>query len=148
MNDVVDTIKQLPDSPKPPAKHRIKPALREAIRLMIWEALPRALAAQRAGMTDHGLYQALQRPHVQKLYNQEFTRLKDGSAVRAFINIVDLADNATSQDVRLRANTWLAGVAGIAPAQKVQVQGQVNHHFTGFDYGPAMVEGEATAVED
>ncbi|MEM7213052.1 MAG: hypothetical protein AAF479_14375, partial [Pseudomonadota bacterium] len=100
------------------------------------------------GMSDHGLYQAMTRPHVMALYNQEFTRLREGSAARAFINIVDLADNSTSQDVKVRANTWLAGVAGIAPVQKVQHSGQIAHTFEGYDYGAPPIEGEATPVED
>ena len=100
-------------------KPRIRPALSEAIRLMVFGGLRRPEAAEAVGMTDHGLREALRKPHVKKLHAQELKDLREGASILAYSRMVNLAENSRSEHVQLRANEWIAGVGGIAPAKKV-----------------------------
>ncbi len=109
-------------------KPRIRPELSEAIRLMVFGGLSRPEAAATVGMSDHGLYQALRKPHVKRLYAQEHRDLRSGAAILAYSRMVDLMESSRSEHVQLRACQWIAGVGGIAPAKKVA---QASSH--GFD---------------
>jgi hypothetical protein len=50
---------------------RVTGRLRVALDAMVWEAASRKEAAEKAGMTDHSLHQALRRPHVMAYYRSE-----------------------------------------------------------------------------
>jgi len=86
---------------------------------MVFGGLSRPEAAATVGMSDHGLYQALRKPHVKKLYTQEVKDLRSGASIRAYIRMIDLAENSRSDHVKLRANVWIAGVGGLASVKKV-----------------------------
>ena len=68
-----------PDKPSPQAiaapersrPGRVTGKLRTAIDVMVWEGASRPQAAEQAGLTDHGLRQALRRPHVLAHYRNE-----------------------------------------------------------------------------
>ncbi len=113
-------------------KPRIRPELSEAIRLMVFGGLSRQEAAATVGMSDHGLYQALRKPHVKKLHAQEFKALRDGAAILAYSRMVDLMESSRSEHVQLRACQWIAGVGGIAPANKVARAPSYGFDIIGF----------------
>lgn len=115
-------------------KPRIRPALREAIRFMVFAGLARPEAAKAAGMTDHGLREALRKPHVKTLYAQELKDLREGAWIRAYSRMVRLAEDSGSDHVRLRANEWIAAVGSLAPAKKVPQS--VSHAFDGIGFAP------------
>ncbi len=98
---------------------RIRPALSEAIRFMVFGGLSRQEAAAAVGMSDHGLRKAFHKPHVKKLHAQEVKDLRSGASIRAYSRMVDLAENSRSEHVRFRANVWIAGVGGLASVKKV-----------------------------
>lgn len=130
-------------------KPRISRRLRRAIELMVFEGLSRPLAAERAGMTDSGLYQALRRSHVRSLLAQHFNDLKDGETVRAYFRQVELGEAANSEDVRERANRFVAGIGGLAPVSKVHVRGEHHHRFEGIGFAPRpAIDGQAEDVQD
>lgn len=52
--------------------------------------------------------------HIQKFFRGHAGQL-------AFSNVVNLMENAKSESARMRASEWVAGYAGIAPAQKSEV---------------------------
>lgn len=109
-----------PEHAASPAQGRIRPALREAVRLMVEDALTRSQAAEKAGITDHALYCALRKAHVAGYRNELMEVLRTSEASRTIGRAAKLADNAESEHVRLQANTWLAGIEGIAPAQRIE----------------------------
>ena len=122
------TLKNRQNARKP----RIRPELSKAIRLMVFGGLSRPEAAATVGMFDHGLYQALRKPHVKKLYAQEFKALRSGATIMAYSRMVDLSENSRSEHVQLRACQWIAGVGGIAPAKKVARAS--SHGFDGIGF--------------
>lgn len=89
-------------------------------------------------MTEHGLYQALRKPHVLALLRQEADMLRSGAALRAYARQEALAEKAQSDDVKERANRWIAGCDGISPVQKVSGQHQVTHSFEGIGFAPPV----------
>ena len=134
--------------PAKPVKGRIRPALREAIKAMVWEGTSPSLAAEIGKMTLHGLQQALRKPHIKQLYAQEFRQLRENAAPQAYANIVQMGYQARSEDVRFRANQWVAGVDGISAAAKVQHSGSIAHKFEGFDYAGITIDGTSTPGDD
>lgn len=128
------------------AKTRISPRVRKAIAYMVWDAMDRTAAAERAGITSDNLRKALKQPKVKALMAQEFKELREGAPIEAYANIRELGHTAKSEDVRLRSNQWVAGVDGLAPVTKVQGQMKVSHAFEGFAYPGATIEGTASTV--
>jgi hypothetical protein len=101
-----------------PPKQRVSARVRVAIEKMVDHALTRTEAAQLAGLTDHALYCALRKPHVQAYRYERMEVLRSSEASRTISRAVKLADTAESEHVRNDANKWLAGIDGIAPVQR------------------------------
>ena len=113
-------------------KPRITLKVRAAVTAMVEEGLSRPQAALKAGMSDHGLYQALRKPLVLELLRtlQEVKRTSAGA--RTIARAESLADGAQSEHVRLQANEWLGGIAGIVPVQKAVVDHVHTHLMPGL----------------
>jgi len=135
-------------TPAKPAKGRTRPELREAIRSMVWEGTSPPRAAEIGSMTLHSLQCALRKPHVKALYADEFRQLRENAAPQAYANIVQMGHTSRSEDVRFRANQWVAGVDGISPATKVQHTGTIAHKFEGFDYAGITIDGTTTPGDE
>lgn len=70
--------------------------LRNAIEAMVWTGARRAEAAEKAGLTDHGLRNALNKPHVKAalLREMQVLRLSERPRnIRRLAEIRDAADN-------------------------------------------------------
>ena len=116
------------------SKPRISTALRRGIRAFVWEGLSREDAAQRANMKPASFMKALRKPHVRALVDQEFKELRSGERFQAYARMVALSETAQSEDVRLRANQWIAGVGGLAPVSRVRGHIALTHGFEGYAY--------------
>jgi len=135
------------------SRPRISKRLREAIRLMVEEGLTRAKAAELAGMTDHGLYSALRKPHVRSLRREILGNLRESAASRTIARAEKLADEAESEHVRNDANQWLASLdPATAPVQR----SEVTHHgnlgpglviIMGSQAEPPAIEGRAVEID-
>lgn len=91
---------------------QVRPALQEAIRLIVTEGLSKTDAAKRAGMTLHGLLAALKKPHVKAFAASVKDAWMDSRTSKAWLNVAELADGAMSEDVRLKANRVFLEAAG------------------------------------
>lgn len=114
---------------------RVTRKVQDAINAMVWFGLPRAEAAQKAGMTEHGLYKALRRPPVKALYLAECEVLRVSGRARRIHRLEQMVEqddnkaavvNAALALERLgenidgsRASTAMPGL------QIVIVQGQI-----------------------
>lgn len=114
-----------PTKHNPGRKLRISARVKDALSLMVYEGKSRKEAANTAGITDHGLYQALSRPHVKAYRNKLLADLRDSAAARSVARVDRLADTAQSEHVKLEANKWLAGLEGVSPVQRSET------HITG-----------------
>lgn len=127
----------------------------EALEMMAFEGLPLPLVAERKGIRSDNLMRAFDRPRVRNAFNQVVKAIRDNAAQAAYLRINNMGINASSEQVRLKANVFVAGVDGISPVHKVQGQHQISHSFGGFDYGgiggaeddqsPA-IDGQATDI--
>ena len=93
---------------------RITSKVRKAIHAIVWNGASRSEAARTAGLQEDSLYRAMRRPHVLSSLRQAFENRRTGEPFRAYARQVELAESANSEDVRLRANQWIAGCDGSA----------------------------------
>ena len=70
---------------------RVTGKLYKAIEAMVWSAASRKEAAQVAGLTDHGLRQALRRPHVMAFYLSECEVLRASGRAKRLHRLEELA---------------------------------------------------------
>ena len=127
-----------PPSPPLGRPKRMSRAMQDAIRLMVWEGKSRKEAASLSGVNEHSLYCALCKPHVVKWQNEQVLALRRGEVGRAYGRIARMAEDAASEHVKLSANQWIAGVDGLAPVSKVDVNARVQHSFVDYDYADAI----------
>lgn len=101
-------------------KAQIRPALDVAIRALVHEGLTITAAAEKAGLTREGLSKALKKPHVQGHLTSVRRARHDAETFRAWGGVFDLAQNATSEDVRLKACRLVIEAAGELDLAKSQ----------------------------
>jgi hypothetical protein len=77
--------------------------LKTAITAMVWDGASRKEAAQVAGLSDHGLRQALRRAHVKRFYLSELDVLKTSERARNVLALVDVRDNSSNSMSRVQA---------------------------------------------
>lgn len=132
-------------------KTRISPKVREAIRLMAEDGRSRSEAAKACGITDDWLYRALLRPECRALRVALVASLRESEATRSIARVAKLADESSSDHVKLGANTLLMGIEGISPVAKAEIA----HRHTGLTPGltiitggwqPHVIEGQATVA--
>lgn len=113
MTDTALPIIQIePETPRAGRKLQIRPRLRHAIELIVKKGLNQSEAAKHVGMQPHSISLALARPHV-KAYVEGVKRAHlEGATFVAWHSIVDLAQNAASEDVRHKASRTILEHAG------------------------------------
>jgi hypothetical protein len=82
-----------------------------ALNSMIWEGLTRKEAAERAQMSEHGLWAALRRPHVRQWYLREMQVLRLSERPRNHFALVDVRDNAENSMARVSAVKTLEAIS-------------------------------------
>jgi len=90
---------------------RVTGKLRVAIEKMVFEGLKRPEAAAAAGLSDHGLRQALRKPHVKAAYMSELQVLRDSERARNVHALVDVRDG-DNQMARVQAVKQLENPGG------------------------------------
>lgn len=108
----------LDHQPAAPRQERISGKVRIAIDAMVLEALPRPKAAEKAGMSEHGLYKALRKPPVLRYMREQMQVLRESAAARTLAKAEQLMDGADSEHVQADMTKWLAGLEGISPITK------------------------------
>src|SRR6185437_11537377 len=74
------------------AAGRVTGKLKIAIDRMVWFGDKRAVAAETAGLSDHGLRSALRKPHVLGYLRSELTLLREGERPRNVHRLAELRD--------------------------------------------------------
>lgn len=101
----------LPEIIKPRAR-QIRPPVEAAIQLIVSRAVTIAEAAESVGMQGPSLAKALRRPHISDRLRYVKREWLESKTAKAWIGVVDLADNAQSEDTRLRALRTILEAAG------------------------------------
>lgn len=135
-------------------KLRVSNRVKVAIDAMVDDGLTRAKAAEVAGISDHGLYVALRKPHILAYRRERMEVLRASEASRSISRVAKLADSAESEHVRLGANIHLMGIDGVVPVQRVEGRylHEHLHHTPGLTIvftpprnEPPIIEGEVIA---
>ena len=111
-HDDDDGTPQVDKYGRPIAKGRIRPALLTAIRLIVEEGMTQADAARAVGYKAESLTSALRKPHVKAVVAGVKRAWLDSRTSRAWVNVARLADDAVSEDVKLKANRIFLEAAG------------------------------------
>ena len=86
---------------------------------------------RKAGMTDHGLYNALRKPHVAEYKNRVLREYRESLAENALVRVEEMSRTAKKESVKLSANkTLLEQDQRFIPATKVQHSGSIEHKVT------------------
>jgi hypothetical protein len=89
---------------------RVTGKLYRAIDAMVWAGASRKEAAEAAGLSDHGLRQALRRPHVLRFYLSECEVLRASGRAKRLHRLEELA---------AQNNNMNAAVAAIKTAEQI-----------------------------
>lgn len=90
----------------------IRPALADAVRLMVMQGYTITEAAEAVKMKRRSLVIALRKPHVAAHVADVKRAWMDNRTSKAWVNVAELADRAASEDVRLKANRVFLEAAG------------------------------------
>lgn len=102
---------------------------------MAYRGVPLPHAADTHGIRRDNLTRSFSSPQVRAVYNQIVKSIREGAAVQAYLRNVELAHTASSENVKLEANKWIAGVDGIAALKRVEGRMHHQHSFAGFEFG-------------
>jgi hypothetical protein len=109
----------LPNQPQALAKTSSNPKLervtgkvRVAIEAMVWDGLPRDKAAEKAGISEHGLYKALRKPPVKAAYLAELDVLRTSERARNIHTLTEVRDQTSNQMARVQAVKALEQIDG------------------------------------
>jgi hypothetical protein len=119
-------------TPKP-SRQRVSGKVMAAIEAIVFEALPVNAASEKAGLSRHGLYKAMRKPPVMAYYRGQLEVLRESAGPAGVAKVVSLMHAAGSEHVQLAAAQWAAGIQGIAPVQRSEIQ----HDHRGM--APGMV---------
>lgn len=98
-------------------RNRVTGKLKVAIEAMIWEGLPRAEAAAKAGLADSSLRFALRKPHVLAHHNAELATLRTSLRARNVHRLDSIADKSRNDLARVGAIKTLEGLADASEQQ-------------------------------
>ncbi len=126
--------------PNGKSKPRVSARVLKAIDAIVWNGASRSEAAHTAGLKEDSLYRAMRLPHVLSALRQEFENRRTSEPFRAYARQITLAETSSSDDVKERANRWIAGCDGLAPVTKVAIQAQVSQSFDGIGFAPRTVD--------
>lgn len=93
-------------------KPQVRPALAEAVRLIVTEGYSQADAARAVKMQPHSVQVALKKPHVVRYMADVKRAWLESRTAKSWVNVAELADRAASEDVRLKANRVFLEAAG------------------------------------
>jgi hypothetical protein len=82
---------------------KITGRLKAALEFMVWEGASRKQAAERAGLSDHGLRQALRRPHVLAYYRSECEVLRASGRAKRLHRLDELATQDENRNAAVAA---------------------------------------------
>ena len=99
-------------------KTRVSAKVKAAIDAMVFEALPRRKAAEKAGMLEHSLYKAMRKPPTLAYLREQMQVLRTSAGAEGVARVAHLMHHAGSEHVQLGAAQWMAGIEGVSPVSR------------------------------
>jgi hypothetical protein len=111
---------------KPVKERRVSKRIAEAVRLLLTgECKTQKAAAERVGMNETYLSEALRKPHIRVFIERRTRETIANGSLRASARLVELLD-ASSEHVSLDASKHLLAIEGIKPAAEPIANVNVN----------------------
>jgi hypothetical protein len=111
---------------KPARERRVSKRIAEAVRLLLTgECKTQKAAAERVGMNETYLSEALRKPHVRVFMERRVRETIANGTLRASARLVELLD-ASSEHVSLDATKHMLAIEGIKPAAEPTTLVNVN----------------------
>ncbi|MDB5937584.1 MAG: hypothetical protein JWQ01_4928 [Massilia sp.] len=153
-----DRLPALPNDAKSDKIERVTGKVRTAIEAMVWDGLPRAKAAEKAGISEHGLYKAFRKPPVKAFYLAQLDVLRTSERARNIHTLAEVRDQTSNQMARVQAVKALEQIsddeqvnrtAQTAPGMVIVIQGNASlmGHERGFDPKP-LINNERVHDDD
>lgn len=111
----------LVEQPKSSPIERVTGKVRTAIEAMVWEGLPRSKAAEKAGISEHGLYKALRKPPVKAFYMEQLDVLRTSERARNIHALVEVRDGTGNAMARVGAVKVLEQISDEAGSHRSSV---------------------------
>jgi hypothetical protein len=129
-------------------KANVTGVVRTAIEAMVWNGLPRSKAAEKAGISEHGLYKALRKPPVKAFYLSELEVLRSSERARNIHTLIEVRDQKKNQMARVQAVSKLEQLADEqhAGANKQSLPGLVVQINVGSD--TRLTQPTATIIDN
>jgi hypothetical protein len=102
-------------------RNKVTGKLRIALTQMVWAGSRRADAAREAGMSNHGLREALKKPHVKAYYLAELGTLRESERAKTFHRLCDLRDQDENKNAAVAAAKALEQIADEAVVRNAGV---------------------------
>lgn len=96
--------------------------LKVALDTMVWEGLKRPDAAAKAGLSDHGVREALRRPHVKAYYLSQLEVLRTSERARNIHALVEVRDDPANKMARVQAVRTLENLSDAAESHAGSAQ--------------------------
>jgi hypothetical protein len=120
MTDDIAKVEKLAKTP------RVSKRLAEAVRLLLTgEVKTQKAAAERVGMNETYLSEALRKPHIRVFVDRRVRESIAKGTMRASARLLELVD-AGSEHVSLDASKHLLAIEGIKPAAEPTTQVNIN----------------------
>lgn len=100
----------LANPPKEAKIERVTGKVRTAIEAMVWEGLPRKEAAERAGISEHGLYKAMVKPPVKAFYAQQCEVLRTSGRARRIHRLEAMLEQSDNKAAVINAALALESI--------------------------------------
>ena len=97
---------------KKPRAGQIRPPVEQAIQLIVARGLTILEAAESVGMKGPSLAKALRRGHISDRLTHVRREWMESKTLRAWVTVAELAEDAASEDTRLRAARTILEAAG------------------------------------
>jgi hypothetical protein len=122
-DDIHDKPKQelTNTDPKPIRERRVSKRIAEVVRLLLTgECKTQRAAAERVGMHEGYLSEALRKPHIRVFMERSARETIAKGSMRASARLIELID-AGSEHVSLDASKHILAIGGIKPAEHAHV---------------------------
>jgi hypothetical protein len=119
--------------------------LKNALDNMVWHGSRRPKAAEEAGMSDHGLREALRKPHVKAYYLGQLEVLRLSERPRNIHALADVRDQTINQMARVNAIKALEALDDDTPAAGRQMMPGLAIVVTATEAKPVTIDVSPTS---
>jgi hypothetical protein len=131
---------------KPVRERRVSKRIAEAVRLLLTgQCKTQKAAAERVGMNEGYLSEALRKPHIRMFIERRTRETISNGSLRASARLVELLD-AGSEHVSLDASKHLLAIEGIKPTSEPTTAVNINIRAAGWVVDLSPEPGEIVDV--